>query len=218
MKVNLYNQKAEVIGDIELNSKIFDVKPSMHLLAEAVRISQSNSRQGTSNTKTRGEVSGGGKKPWKQKGTGRARAGSTRSPIWRHGGITFGPRANQNWELKINKKAKTKALFMSLSDKVKHNQFIVVDAISLEKAKTKEFATIFNGFKKSVKDMGKRQMFLLPKAEASLTRASRNIPGITQTMANSLNVVDVMKADTIVVLKDALAVIEKVYLKNQVKK
>ncbi len=113
MKTTLYNQTAEKIGEIELNPKIFEVKPSEHLLAEAVRISQSNSRQGTSNTKTRGEVSGGGKKPWKQKGTGRARVGSTRSPIWRHGGITFGPRANQNWELKINKKAKTKALFMS---------------------------------------------------------------------------------------------------------
>ncbi len=91
MKTNLYNQKGETIGDVELNPKIFEVKPNEHLLAEAVRIQLSNSRQGTSNTKTRGEVSGGGKKPWKQKGTGRARAGSSRSPIWRHGGITFGP-------------------------------------------------------------------------------------------------------------------------------
>src|ERR1035437_7387188 len=142
MKANLYNQKGETIGDVELNSKIFEVKPNSHLLAEAARIQQSNARSGTGHTKTRGEVSGGGKKPWKQKGTGRARAGSTRSPIWRHGGITFGPRSTRNWELKINKKAKTQALFMSLSDKAKDKQFIVIDQIVLENPKTKEFAKI----------------------------------------------------------------------------
>ena len=139
MKTTVYNQKGESVGEVELNSKIFEVKPNMHLLAEAVRIQQSNSRSGNANTKTRGEVSGGGKKPWKQKGTGRARAGSTRSPIWRHGGVTFGPRANQNWELKINKKAKTKALFMSLSDKAKNGSVIVIDQIALDQPKTKEF-------------------------------------------------------------------------------
>src|SRR6185295_4590416 len=132
MKTSLYNQKGEVIGDVELNSKIFEVKPNMHLLAEAVRISQRNSRNGIAHTKTRGEVSGGGKKPWKQKGTGRARVGSSRTPIWRHGGITFGPRSNRNWELKMNKKAKTQALFMSLSDKAKENQFIVIDQIVMD--------------------------------------------------------------------------------------
>ncbi len=211
MKTSLYNQQAEVIGDIELNSKIFDVKPSQHLLAEAVRISQSNSRQGTSHTKTRGEVSGGGKKPWKQKGTGRARAGSTRSPIWRHGGVTFGPRSNQNWELKINKKAKTKALFMSLSDKVKEQKFIVVDQIELPGAKTKEFVKIIGNFK----DLGKKQMLLLPKKDDKLVRATRNLQGITTLFANSLNLVEVLKADSIVVLKDALAVIEKTYLKSK---
>src|SRR5436190_15169179 len=119
MKISVYNQKAEVIGDIELNDKIYAVKPTLHLLAEAVRVQAANARKGLANTKTRGEVSGGGKKPWKEKGTGRARVGSTRSPIWRHGGVTFGPRSKRNWELKINKKAKTKALFMSWSDKAK---------------------------------------------------------------------------------------------------
>src|ERR1051326_3731807 len=107
MKVSVYNQKGESVGEIELNSKIFEVTPNTHLLAEAVRIQRSNSRQGTSNTKTRGEVRGGG--------------------------ITFGPRASQNWELKLNKKAKTKALFMSLSDKAKNGQFVIVDQIALEK-------------------------------------------------------------------------------------
>lgn len=210
MKIPLYNQKAETVGDVELNPKVFEVKPSSHLLAEAVRIAQSNSRQGTSNTKTRGEVRGGGKKPWKQKGTGRARAGSIRSPLWRKGGITFGPRSNQNWELKMNKKAKIKALFMSLSDKAQDKKFIVIDQIELSAAKTKEFVKMLKAFK----DLGKKQMFLLPKKDDKLIKASRNIPSVTSIFANSLNVVEVLKADTIIALKDSLGVIEKTYLKT----
>jgi large subunit ribosomal protein L4 len=210
MKVNIYNQKGEVIGDMELNSKIFEVKPNNHLLAEAVRISQANSRSIGGHTKTRGEVRGGGKKPWKQKGTGRARVGSTRSPIWRHGGITFGPRKNRNWELKINKKAKTAALFMTLSDKVKEKQFIIIDQISFEQPKTKEFAKMI----KSFKDLGKKQLFVFPKKDDKLMRSGRNIPSVTSVLANSLNIVDVMKADSIIALKDSLGVIEKTYLKK----
>lgn len=209
MKASVYNQQGAVVGEVELNSKIFEVKPNMHLLAEAVRIFLSNSRQGTSHTKTRGEVRGGGKKPWKQKGTGRARAGSTRSPIWRHGGITFGPRSNQNWELKMNKKAKTKALFMSLSDKAKDKQFIVIDKITLEQPKTKEFVKLMNNFK----TLGKKQLFVLPKKDDKLMRSSRNLTSINSVLANSLNVVDVLNADTVLVLKDSLGVIEKTYLK-----
>ena len=216
MKTTLYNQKAETIGEIELNPRIFEVKPSMHLLAEAVRVSQANSRQGTSNTKTRGEVSGGGKKPWKQKGTGRARAGSSRSPIWRHGGVTFGPRLNRNWQLKINKKAKTAALFMSLSDKAKSNQFFVVDKIILEQPKTREFFKILLAMQKSVTGLGSVTMLLMPKKDDKLQRASRNIPSIIPILANSLNVVDVMKADSVIALKDSLGVIEKTYLKERV--
>lgn len=214
MKINLYNQKGEVVGDVELNPKIFEVKLSEHLLAETVRILQSNARQGTSNTKTRGEVRGGGKKPWKQKGTGRARAGSTRSPIWRHGGITFGPRANQNWELRMNKKAKTKALFMTLSDKVKNNQFIVVDQFTLEKPKTKELVKIFAGLNSSVKNFGTKQMLVMGKKDDKLARSTKNLQAINTVLADSLNIVEILKADSMIVLKDALAVIEKTYLKK----
>jgi large subunit ribosomal protein L4 len=210
MKISVYNQKAEVIGDIELNDKIFGVKPSLHLLSEAVRIQASNARKGLANTKTRGEVSGGGKKPWKQKGTGRARVGSIRSPIWRHGGITFGPTSDRNWSLKINKKAKTKALFMSLSDKANDGKLIVIDGLNLEAAKTKEFVQIMKSFSAQ---LGKKQMFVVPKKDASFDRASRNIPSLTSALATSLNVTDVLKADTMVILKDSLAVIEKTYLK-----
>lgn len=213
MKTVIYNQKAENIGEIELNPKIFDVKPNTHLLAEAARISMANSRQGGSNTKTRGEVRGGGKKPWKQKGTGRARAGSTRSPIWRHGGITFGPRANRNWELKINKKAKTQALFMSLSDKAKGNHFVVIDQIDLEQPKTKEMLKVFEAMKSAVNTLGKKYLFVIPKKDEKLVRSSRNLPFVTPVFANSMNLMDVLKADSVILLKDSLGVIEKTYLK-----
>ncbi len=215
MKVALYNQNAESIGDIELNSAIFEVKPSLHLMAEAVRIQQSNARVGLAHTKTRGDVSGGGKKPWKQKGTGRARVGSNRSPIWRHGGITFGPRSDRNWELKINKKAKTKALFMSLSDKAKAGRIVVIDAIKFETPKTKQFVQLLAQFGDKVQ--GKKQMLLLPKIDLSLARASRNLPTVTSTIATSLNIADVLRADMLIVMKDSLSVIEKTYLKVPLK-
>ena len=212
MKTPLYNQKAEKVGDVELNARIFDVKSSLHLVTEAVRIQASNSRKGLAHTKTRGEVSGGGKKPWKQKGTGRARAGSNRSPIWRHGGVIFGPRSARNWSLKMNKKAKTKALFMSLSDKVKEGNLFVVDSITLDAPKTKAFAAVLKNFQDKVK-LGKKQLFLFPKKDEMLFRASRNLNAITPTIAASLNITDILNADTIVMLKDSLAVIEKTYLK-----
>jgi large subunit ribosomal protein L4 len=213
MKVSVYNQKAEAVGDIELNAKIYEVKPSLHLMAESVRVQLSNARKGLAHTKTRGEVSGGGKKPWKQKGTGRARAGSIRGPIWRHGGIALGPRSDRNWSLKINKKAKSKALFMSLSDKVKDSKLIILDSFVLETPKTKEFAKIVTQFKDKIKGLGKKQLLVLPKKDDSLARASRNLPGISQVLATSLNIVDVLNADSILVMKDSLPVIEKTYLK-----
>lgn len=215
MKVSLYNQLAEKIGDVDLNPKIFEVKPKKHLLAEAARIALSNARQGTSNTKTRGEVRGGGKKPWKQKGTGRARAGSIRSPIWRKGGITFGPRANQNWELKLNKKAKKQALFMTLSDKAKENALFVVDRLVLEKNKTKEFMEVLKAFHKSIKSFGKRHLLLLPKNESGVVRASRNIPSVMPVLASNLNLIDVLKADSVLVTKDSLDTLEKTFLSKK---
>lgn len=218
MKVPVYNQQAEQVGEVELNAKIFEVAPNLHLMAESVRVQQSNARKGLAHTKTRGQVSGGGKKPWKQKGTGRARAGSTRGPIWRHGGVALGPTSDRNWEIKINKKAKTKALFMSLSDKVKHQKLVVVDNITLEPIKTKEFIKVLTAFQGKIKDMGKKQLLVLPKANASLTRASRNLQNITPESAPKLNIVDILKADSIIVLKDSLTVIEKTFLKESVAK
>lgn len=214
MKIAVYNQNAESVGEIEVSDKIFGVKPSLHLLAEAVRVQASNARKGLAHTKTRGEVSGGGKKPWRQKGTGRARAGSTRSPIWRHGGITFGPRSERNWSLKINKKAKTKALFMSLSDKAKDGKLIIVEGVNLEAPKTKEFVKFMTAFHSKLGSLGKKQMVVMPKKDDSVVRASRNLPEITTTLATSLNVTDILKADAMLVMKESLPVIEKTYLKE----
>lgn len=215
MKIAVYNQNAESVGEIEVSDKIFAVKPSLHLLAEAVRAQANNARKGLAHTKTRGEVSGGGKKPWRQKGTGRARAGSTRSPIWRHGGITFGPRSDRNWSLKINKKAKTKALFMSLSDKAKDGRLIIVEGINLEAPKTKEFIKFMQAFHAKLDTLGKKQMVVMPKKDETLVRASRNLPEISTAFATSLNVTDILKADSMLVMKDSLPVIEKTYLKEQ---
>ncbi|HAG27260.1 TPA: 50S ribosomal protein L4 [Patescibacteria group bacterium] len=213
MKIQVYNQNAESTGEIEISDQIFAVKPSLHLLAEAVRAQANNARKGLAHTKTRGDVSGGGKKPWRQKGTGRARAGSTRSPLWRHGGVTFGPRSDRNWSLKINKKAKTKALFMSLSDKAKDGRLIVVEGVNLETPKTKEFIKFMQAFQSKMDILGKRQMLVLPKKDDSLVRASRNLQAVTTTLATSLNVTDILKADSMFILKDSLPVIEKTYLK-----
>ncbi len=213
MKVKLYNQKAEVVGDVELNSKIFEVKPNKHLLAEAVRIQLSNARKGLAHTKTRGEVRGGGKKPWKQKGTGRARAGSIRSPLWRHGGVTFGPRSNRNWSLKLNRKAAKQALFMALSDKVKENRFIILENFVLEQPKTKEVNKILGLFKKNL-EVGKKQLLLTGKEDKSLVRASRNLSGVSPIPASTLNTYEVLSADSIILPKSALEVIEKTFLKN----
>jgi large subunit ribosomal protein L4 len=215
MKTSVYNQKGEIVGDVELNSKIFEVKANTHLMAEAVRTQRSNARGGNAHTKTRAEVSGGGKKPWKQKGTGRARAGSNRSPIWRHGGVTFGPRSTRNWELKMNKKAKTQALFMSLTDKASEKQFIVIDQIALDQAKTKEFVKMFTGLQGTLKSIGKKQLLITPKKDDKISRSSRNLKSVKLVSANSLNIIDIMTAETLIVLKDSLPVIEKTYLKSK---
>lgn len=217
MKVPVYNQSAEKVGEVELNSKIFEVKPSSHLMAESVQVQLSNARKGLAHTKTRGEVSGGGKKPWKQKGTGRARAGSIRGPIWRHGGVALGPRSNRNWELKINKKAKSKALFMSLSDKVSDGQLIVIEGMEFPEAKTKEFVKVLAAFKKNIEKLGKKQLLVTPKKEDAVVRSSRNIPNVSTSLANNLNIVDILKADSLIVFKDSLAVIEKTFLKTSSK-
>lgn len=210
MKLPLYNQQAEKTGEVEVNSNIFGLKPNKHLMAEAVRVLMSNARTGLAHTKTRGDVRGGGKKPWKQKGTGKARAGSNRSPIWRHGGVTFGPRSNRNWSLKLNRKANTQALLMSLSDKVAGNKAFVVDKLEFPALKTKHGAEFVKAFEKTL-SFGKRVLVVVPDGRSPLAKVFRNIPKTDVLSAKALNILDILKATDMVVLQDSLEVLNQTF-------
>src|SRR5476651_466890 len=199
MKVPVYNQKGEVVGDIELNSKIFEVKPNMHLLAEAVRITQSNSRQGTANTKTRGEVRGGGKKPWKQKGTGRARVGSIRSPIWRHGGTVHGPQP-RSYDYQFPRKKLLGALRSALAAKLSDGKLMVVEGFELNEAKT-------GTFRKTLGKLGVGKTTLLvdgAKDNRNLQLSSRNIPGVELVSGNHVHPYHLLRYETAIFSKPAL--------------
>ena len=196
---------------MDLNPKIFGVeKIDANLVHTAVRAQRNNSRNAIAHTKNRGEVSGSGKKPWKQKGTGRARAGSVRSPIWRHGGITFGPRSNRNYSVKLNRSAFRKALFTVLTDKVNDKKLIIVENLD-KTAKTKELATRLNDLAAKT-GLGKKYLLVLDTQSKELERAARNLPHAKILYANQLNILDLLRHDT-VVMKEALPIIEKTYLK-----
>lgn len=218
MKVKLYNQSGEETGSIELSDAIFDLPLNHDLIHQAVVTQMANSRKILAHTKGRGAVRGGGKKPWRQKGTGRARHGSIRSPIWKGGGVTHGPLKEKIYSKKINKKAKQKALFMALSSKVKDDQLRVVDSISLDEIKTKKIKEIFskisgilNGYKK---DKKKQDSILLvqPDSNKDLVRAARNLSFVELVRADSLNIIDILENKYLVLLKDSVPVIEKTYL------
>lgn len=220
MIVKLYNQSGEETGSIELREAIFNVSLNPDLVHQAIITQAANSRKTLAHAKGRGEVRGGGKKPWRQKGTGRARHGSIRSPIWKGGGVTHGPLKEKIYSKKINKKAKQKALFMALSSKVRDKQLIILDHISLDEIKTKKMKDVFDkisailsGYKK---DKKKRDAILLvqPDSNKDLVRAARNLPFLETTRADSLNVIDVLESKYLVLLKDSVPVIEKTYLKN----
>lgn len=213
MKTVIYNNKFENSGEVDLNPKIYEVKPEAELIQLAVRAQRANSRPSIAHTKNRGEVSGGGKKPWKQKGTGNARAGSTRSPIWRHGGITFGPRSDRNYSLKLNKKQFRKALYMTLSDKAMNNQFLVFSDLSLQNPKTKEMSSFLSGLKAKVAKDAKKFLFVIPTGNENVERATKNLRNAKVIRANSLNVIDVLEADSVVLPQNSLELIEKTYLK-----
>ncbi|MDB4939976.1 MAG: RplD [Candidatus Doudnabacteria bacterium] len=213
MKAPLYNQNLESAGEVDLNPKIYDVKPEAELIQHAVRIQMNNNRQSIANTLTKGEVRGGGRKPWKQKGTGNARAGSTRSPIWRHGGIVFGPRAQRNYELKMNKKEWRKALYMVLTDKVSSKNFVIFSELAVAAPKTKEMVNFFKNLSDKVAKSSKKFLFVLPKKDENIFKATRNLKNINVIHANSLNIIDILQADTIVTPRTSLDIIEKTYLK-----
>ena len=203
-KVSVYNMEGKQVGDIELNDAVFGVEVNNHLVHMAVVNQLANNRQGTQSAKTRSEVSGGGRKPWKQKGTGHARQGSTRSPQWTGGGIVFAPKP-RDYSFKMNKKEKQLALKSALTSRVLENKFIVVDEIKLEEAKTKKFAEAMNNLKVS------KALVVLNTNDANVVRSAKNIPTVKTALTNTINVFDILKYDTIVIEKNAVATIEEVY-------
>ena len=205
--VVVYNQEGKRTGEMELNDRIFGLPADISLVHQAVVAARANARRSIASTKTKGEVSGGGKKPWRQKGTGRARQGSTRAPQWVGGGITFGPRAERNFSIKINKKARRKALFSVLSDKLAGVKLLVLEGVKIEPAKTKTMAALMAKL-----PVEKTVLMVAPKSDALLLRMVRNLPNVKLVTAGSLGLMDALTYRTILFLKDAVPVFEKIYV------
>ncbi len=214
LSVDLYNQKGDKVGKVELSEGVFGVELNPNLIHQAYVTQKANSRVAIAHTKTRGEVRGGGAKPWRQKGTGRARHGSNRSPIWIGGGVTFGPRNDRNFSKKINKKQKQKALFMALTSKLNDNELAVVDSLSFNEIKTKNAVEFVNNISEKVlKRNGGRVLVVLPNKDVEVELSFRNIPRVKTIHADSLNVVDLLEYKYIVMIKDSVDVIEKTFTK-----
>lgn len=204
-KLAVLDKTGKKVSDIELKDEIFAIEPNNSAMHLVVVNYLANQRQGTQSTLTRSEVSGGGKKPWKQKGTGRARQGSTRAPQWTHGGIALGPKP-RDYGFDVNKKVRRLAMKSALSSKVAADEMIVVDDFSMDAIKTKEMANILSAVK-----AGKKTLIVLPEKNDVLYKSARNIEGTNVSLVNTLNVYDILNCNTIVVLKDAVAKIEEVY-------
>jgi large subunit ribosomal protein L4 len=189
IKVKIYNQDGTDAGEKELDAKIFGVKSNPKLIHEMIVAQETNSRETISRTKDRGEVKGGGKKPWKQKHTGRARHGSTRSPIWKGGGVVFGPRQGRVWSVKVNKKAKKQALKMVISDKLSEGKLVILASLDLAEYKTKAVAKML----KNLPVSDKKTLIALPVVPATIWKSCANIPSVTVSKTDSLNIVDLLK-------------------------
>ncbi len=203
-KVSVYNMEGSQVGDIELNDAVFGVEVNEHLVHMAVVSQLANKRQGTQSAKTRSEVSGGGRKPWKQKGTGHARQGSTRSPQWTGGGVVFAPKP-RDYSFKLNKKERQLALKSALTSRVQENKFIVVDEIKLDEIKTAKFAKVMSNLKVE------KALVVLNENDKNVVLSAKNIPTVKTALTNTINVFDILKYDTIVIDKAAVATIEEVY-------
>ena len=203
-KVAVLNMEGKEVGNIELNDAIFGVEVNEHLVHMAVLQQLANNRQGTQKAKTRSEVRGGGRKPWRQKGTGHARQGSTRAPQWTGGGVVFAP-TPRDYSFKLNKKEKRIALKSVLTDKVAQNKFIVVDELKLDEIKTKKFVEVMNNLKVE------KALVVLNDMDTNVIASAANVPTVKTAQTNELNVFDLLKYDTVVVSKAAVATIEEVY-------
>ena len=202
--VSVYNIEGKEVGSIELNDAVFGVEVNEHLVHMAVVNQLANNRQGTQSAKTRSEVSGGGRKPWRQKGTGHARQGSTRSPQWTGGGVVFAPKP-RDYSFKMNKKEKRAALCSALSSKVAESQIIVLDEFKLDEIKPKKFVEVMNNLKAS------KALVVLEGENKNVVLSGRNIPTVKVTATNEINTYDVLKYETLVVTKAAVEKLEEVY-------
>jgi len=210
MLVKTYDTNGKEVGQTRLPSEIFDVKMNSDLVHQVVVSQMANKRTVIAHTKDRAQVRGGGRKPWRQKGTGRARHGSRRSPLWKGGGVTFGPTKERNFEKKINKKMKRKAILMVLSAKVKNNLLLILEKLSLEKPKTKLMAGILK--KLPIKGSS---LIILPQLEREIVRAARNIPKTATIEARNLNVLDLLSFKYLIMPKDSVKVIKTTFLKSK---
>lgn len=211
MKTKIYNQKGEETGEIELPDNIFNVKINPDLLHQVLVSQLSNRRQKTARVKDRSEVRGGGRKPWRQKGTGRARHGSIRSPIWRGGGVTFGPTGEENFKKKINKKMRRKALFMAFSSKAKDKEIFVLEDLKLAEPKTKLMALTLDAIIKPKKRKNYNSLIILREKDENILRAARNIFETKILKADNLNALDLLSYKHLIMLKEAIGVIENTY-------
>ena len=203
-KVAVYNMEGKEVGSMDLNDAVFGVEVNEHLVHMAVLQQLANNRQGTQKAKTRSEVRGGGRKPWRQKGTGHARQGSIRAPQWKGGGVVVAP-GPRDYSFKLNKKEKRAALKSVLTSRVQENKFIVVDELKMDEIKTKTFKGVLDNLN------AEKALVVLNDMDANVIASAKNIPTVKTTQTNELNVFDVLKYNTVVVTKDAVATIEEVY-------
>lgn len=214
VKANVYNQKGEKVEDMNLSENVFSLEINPDLLYQAVDTQRSNERQVLAHTKTRSDVRGGGRKPWRQKGTGRARAGTNRSPIWIGGGITFGPSGDRNFKKKINIKMKKKALAMTLSDKAANNQLVVLDKIELPEFKTKLMEEVVSTIESKIlklKDAKRSVLVVNTGKDEKVSRSAKNLEGVKIINLDNINILDILKYRHLVFTKDVVKKLEERY-------
>ncbi len=202
--VAVYNTEGKEVDKLELNDAVFGVEINEHLVHMAVVAQLANKRQGTQSAKTRAEVRGGGRKPWRQKGTGHARQGSTRSPQWTGGGVVFAPKP-RDYSMKLNKKEKAGAMKSVLTSKVNEEKFIVLDEFKLDEIKTKKFVEVMNNLEVA------KALVVTKDNDQNIVLSAKNVPNVKTALTNTINVYDILKYDTVVITKDAVAAIEEVY-------
>ncbi|MDD2353942.1 MAG: 50S ribosomal protein L4 [Patescibacteria group bacterium] len=214
LKIKIHNQVAEEVKDLSLAEAIFAVPVKTELIHQAVVAQNNNARQVLAHTKDRSEVSGGGKKPWKQKGTGRARVGSSRSPIWIGGGVTFGPRKDRNFKQKINQKMKQKAIFMALSDRLQSNSLVVIDNLKIDDYKTKKVNEIFSTLESKILKTDRRSLLVINEnKDEKLKYSARNLEDVKVINIDNINLVDILNHRYLLITEKAVAAFTKRYNK-----